>query len=126
MNYIKLFENFNSLSDDIKDILSELSDKESAEVKVRQIERGPNKIIVTIGNELTDLDMISINPLKYQDEFLRLKDFMELNGYKFSSISYDDRGDIKFPKTELGLKGEELFDHLFSIYQTNYIRFYFK
>lgn len=48
MNYIKLFEIFNSLFDDIKDILSEISDKESAEVKVRQIKRGPNKIIVTI------------------------------------------------------------------------------
>lgn len=126
MKTIKLFENFNSLSDDIKDILIEISDIEKAYINVREIKMGPNKIIVTIGDELADLDMISINPSKYKDEFLRLKDFMELNDYEFSSISYDDSGDIKFPKTELGLKGEELFDHLFSIYETNYIRFYFK
>lgn len=33
---------------------------------------GPNKIIVIIGDKLADLDMISINPSKYKDEFLRL------------------------------------------------------
>lgn len=126
MNFIKLFESFNSIQQDIKDILWEIANDNNFHVKVREISRGPNKLIVTLGDELYDLDMVAIDTNKYVDEFIRLKEYMEMNGYKFNSISYDERGELVFPKTLYGLKGEKLFNHLFEIPITNYIRIYFK
>lgn len=126
MNFIKLFEDFNSIQQDVKDILWEIANDNGFDVKVREISRGLNKLIVTLGDELYDLDMVAIDTNKYVDEFLRLKEYMEMNGFKFSSISYDERGEIVYPKTLYGLKDEELFNHLFEIPITNYIRIYFK
>ena len=75
MNFIKLFENFNSIEQDIKDILWEISNDHNFDVKVREISIAstPNRLLVTLGDQLYDLDMVAIDTNKYVDEFLRLK-----------------------------------------------------
>ena len=122
MNYIKLFENFDLLSSDIKDILWEISYDNKIDINVRKISTGPNKLIVTLSNSKSH----GIDVNKYKDDFLRLREYTIINGYQFSSISYDKGGETIYPKILYKLKEKELFNYLFEIPITNYIRLYFK
>lgn len=127
MNFIKLFEKYNYIEEDIKEILWEVSQDNGIHVKVGEISRGLNKLIVTLGDELYDLDIVAINVNKYVNEFLTLNDYMKVNGFKLNDISYDERGELIYLKKLYHIEDEEeLLNHLFQIPVTSYIRIYFK
>ena len=83
---------------------------------------------VRLGDEYADLDMISIVPKDNKDEFLRVYDYMESEGYDFSSMSYDFAGDIVILKiVDIGLGIDAFSNHLFNgIDETCYLKLFFR
>jgi hypothetical protein len=140
MKHLRKF-NESSVEDiksNIEDILSDFSDRYipvdvflSTVVcqKVCSIQLGD--VYEEISLEYADLDMIRIVPKDNKDEFLRIYDYMESEGYDFSSISYDSpgvSGDIVTLRiVDIGLGIDAFSNHLFNgIDETCYLKLFFK
>ena len=72
--------------------------------------------------------MISILPSDNKDEFLRVYDYMESEGYDFSSMSYDADGVVVTLRvTNIGLGIDSFSNHLFNgIDETCYLKLFFR
>jgi hypothetical protein len=72
--------------------------------------------------------MISIVPSDNKDEFLRIFDYMESEGYEFSSMSYDFAGSIIILKSvNIGLGMDAISNQLFNgIDETCYLKLFFR
>jgi hypothetical protein len=139
MKHLRKF-NESSVEDiksNLEDILSDFSDN-YIPVEVRNLreitilpryQHGRRSLFsITLGDEYADLDMISIVPKDNKDEFLRLYDYMESEGYDFSSMSYDFAGDIVILKIEqIGLGIDSFTNQLFNgIDETCYLKLFFR
>ena len=137
MKHLRKF-NESSIEDikgNLEDILSDFSDR-YIPVEVRSIERlglhGESSLCsIYLGDEYADRDMISIVPSDNKDEFLRIYDYMESEGYDFSSISYDSpgvSGDIVTLKVvDIGLGIDAFSNQLFNgIDETCYLVLFFR
>lgn len=129
MKWIKLFENFENISSDIKDILIDIIDdnpnsinrgSSNVTINSREIGGGYNRIVIMISTE----DKINLS--KYKDEILRLDEYLEKKGYVFSSFSYYGNSGIIYPKIVYHIKGRELFNKLLDIGPTRLINIYYK
>ena len=118
MKYLRHLKRFNESNTDessvediksnLEDILSDFSDR-YIPVEVRSIERlglhgGSSLCSIYLGDEYADRDMISIVPSDNKDEFLRIYDYMESEGYDFSSMSYDSTSQSHFGDDIVTLK----------------------
>jgi hypothetical protein len=133
MKHLRKF-NESSVEDiksNIEDILSELSDR-YIPVDVFLSTVVCQKVCsIQLGDEYADRDMISIVPKDNKDEFLRVYDYMESEGYDFSSISYDSSGvsgDIVTLRiVDIGLGIDAFSNHLFNgIDETCYLKLFFR
>ena len=134
MKHLRKF-NESSVEDiksNIEDILSDFSDR-YIPIEVRYVsEHGRSSLCsIRLGDEYADLDMISIVPKDNKDEFLRIYDYMESEGYDFSSMSYDSpgvSGDIVTLKVvDIGLGIDAFSNQLFNgIDETCYLKLFFR
>ena len=85
MKHLRKF-NESSVEDiksNLEDILSDFSDN-YIPVEIRHTTVTKTMVCsVRLGDEYADLDMISIVPKDNKDEFLRVYDYMESEGYDF-------------------------------------------
>jgi hypothetical protein len=84
---------------------------------------------IALGDDIFGLErMISIVPKDNKDEFLRVYDYMESEGYDFSSMSYDSSGDIVTLRiVDIGLGIDSFSNHLFNgIDETCYLKLFFR
>jgi len=132
MKYLRKFNEELSSEEDIKrnleDIFIDFSDRHIP-VEVRHTTVGRKTVCsIRLGDEYADLDMISILPSDNKDEFLRVYDYMESEGYDFSSMSYDFGGDIVTLKVvDIGLGIDAFSNQLFNgIDETCYLKLYFR
>ena len=130
MKHLRKF-NESSVEDiksNLEDILSDFSDN-YIPVEIRHTTVTKTMVCsVRLGDEYADLDMISIVPKDNKDEFLRVYDYMESEGYDFSSMSYDFAGDIVILKiAQIGLGIDAFSNHLFNgIDETCYLKLFFR
>ena len=137
MKHLRKF-NESSVEDiksNIEDILSELSDR-YIPVDVFLSTVVCQKVCsIQLGDEYADRDMISIVPKDNKDEFLRVYDYMESEGYDFSSISYDSPGVsgdwsiniVTLRIVDIGLGIDAFSNHLFNgIDETCYLKLFFR
>ena len=133
MKYLRKF-NESSVEDiksNLEDILSDFSDNYiPVEIKHTTVDR-KTVCSVRLGDEYADLDMIRIVPKDNKDEFLRIYDYMESEGYDFSSMSYDSpgvSGDIvTLGIVDIGLGIDAFSNHLFNgIDETCYLKLFFR
>ena len=130
MKHLRKF-NESSVEDiksNLEDILSDFSDN-YIPVEIRHTTVTKTMVCsVRLGDEYADLDMISIVPKDNKDEFLRVYDYMESEGYDFSSMSYDFAGDIVILKiVDIGLGIDAFSNHLFNgIDETCYLKLFFR
>ena len=130
MKHLRKF-NESSVEDiksNLEDILSDFSDN-YIPVEIRHTTVTKTMVCsVRLGDEYADLDMISIVPKDNKDEFLRVYDYMESEGYDFSSMSYDFAGDIVILKiADIGLGIDAFSNHLFNgIDETCYLKLFFR
>ena len=148
MKYLRHLKRFNESNTDessvediksnLEDILSDFSDR-YIPVEVRSIERlglhgGSSLCSIYLGDEYADRDMISIVPSDNKDEFLRIYDYMESEGYDFSSMSYDYPSQSHFGDdivtlgiVDIGLGIDAFSNHLFNgIDETCYLKLFFR
>lgn len=120
----KLFEssNIEDIRSDINYILLELKDDdESIRVIVQELPHNTNRLSIEIyyNEDIYDInqkDMI-LDTNKYKDELLRLNDYLEMNGYEFSTYNYP------------GVSNDEItndFNKIFEIKPINSISLYYK
>jgi hypothetical protein len=133
MKYLRKF-NESSVEDvksNLEDILSDFSDNYiPVEIKHTTVDR-KTVCSVRLGDEYADIDMIRIVPKDNKDEFLRIYDYMESEGYDFSSMSYDSpgvSGDIVTLRiVDIGLGIDAFSNHLFNgIDETCYLKLFFR
>jgi hypothetical protein len=137
MKHLRKF-NESSVEDmksNIEDILSELSDR-YIPVDVFLSTVVCQKVCsIQLGDEYADLDMIRIVPKDNKDEFLRIYDYMESEGYDFSSMSYDSSGVsgdwsiniVTLRIVDIGLGIDAFSNHLFNgIDETCYLKLFFR
>ena len=130
MKHLRKF-NESSVEDiksNLEDILSDFSDN-YIPVEIRHTTVTKTMVCsVRLGDEYADLDMISIVPKDNKDEFLRVYDYMESEGYDFSSMSYDFAGDIVILKiAQIGLGIDAFSNNLFNgIDETCYLKLFFR
>jgi len=130
MKHLRKF-NESSVEDiksNIEDILSELSDRYiPVEVRNTTVDR-KTVCSIRLGDEYADLDMISILPSDNKDDFLRVYDYMESEGYDFSSMSYDADGVVVTLRvTNIGLGIDAFSNQLFNgIDETCYLKLFFR
>ena len=130
MKYLRKF-NESSVEDikgNLEDILSDFSDRYiPVEVRHTSVDR-KTVCSVALGDEWADLDMIRILPSDNKDEFLRVYDYMESEGYDFSSIIYDFSGDVVTLRvTNIGLGIDAFSNYLFNgIDETCYLKLFFR
>ena len=130
MKHLRKF-NESSVEDiksNLEDILSDFSDN-YIPVEIRHTTVTKTMVCsVRLGDEYADLDMISIVPKDNKDEFLRVYDYMESEGYDFSSMSYDFAGDIVILKiAQIGLGIDSFSNQLFNgIDETCYLKLFFR
>ena len=130
MKHLRKF-NESSVEDiksNLEDILSDFSDN-YIPVEIRHTTVTKTMVCsVRLGDEYADLDMISIVPKDNKDEFLRVYDYMETEGYDFSSMSYDFAGDIVILKiAQIGLGIDSFSNQLFNgIDETCYLKLFFR
>ena len=133
MKHLRKF-NESSVEDiksNLEDILSDFSDNYiPVEIKHTTVDR-KTVCSVALGDEWADLDMIRILPSDNKDEFLRIYDYMESEGYDFSSMSYDSpgvSGDIVTLRiVDIGLGIDAFSNHLFNgIDETCYLKLFFR
>jgi hypothetical protein len=120
----KLFEssNINDIRNDINDILLELKDDDDTiRVVIQELPHNTNRLSIEIyyNEDIYDInqkDMI-LDTNKYKDELLRLNDYLEMNGYEFSTYNYP------------GVSNDEItndFNKIFEIKPINSITLYYK
>ena len=133
MKHLRKF-NESSVEDiksNLEDILSDFSDNYiPVEIKHTTVDR-KTVCSVALGDEWADIDMIRILPSDNKDEFLRIYDYMESEGYDFSSMSYDSpgvSGDIVTLRiVDIGLGIDAFSNHLFNgIDETCYLKLFFR
>jgi hypothetical protein len=135
MKHLRKF-NESSVEDiksNLEDILSDFSDN-YIPVEIRHTTVTKTMAFsIALGDEYAEtsskrLHMISIVPKDNKDEFLRLYDYMESEGYDFSSMSYDFAGDIVILKIEqIGLGIDSFSNQLFNgIDETCYLKLFFR
>ena len=135
MKHLRKF-NESSVEDiksNLEDILSDFSDN-YIPVEIRHTTVTKTMACsIALGDEYAEtsskrLNMISIVPKDNKDEFLRLYDYMESEGYDFSSMSYDFAGDIVILKIEqIGLGIDSFSNQLFNgIDETCYLKLFFR
>ena len=136
MKHLRKF-NESSVEDiksNLEDILSDFSDNYiPVEIKHTTVDR-KTVCSVRLGDEWADLDMISILPSDNKDEFLRIYDYMESEGYDFSSMSYDYPSQSHFGDdivtlriVDIGLGIDAFSNHLFNgIDETCYLKLFFR
>ena len=133
MKHLRKF-NESSVEDiksNLEDILSDFSDNYiPVEIRHTSVDR-KTVCSVALGDEYADLDMIRIVPKDNKDEFLRIYDYMESEGYDFSSMSYDSpgvSGDIVTLRiVDIGLGIDAFSNHLFNgIDETCYLKLFFR
>jgi hypothetical protein len=132
---MKHLRKFNESSEEdiksnIEDILSDFSDRYIPVLVRNTISDGfvrKNVCSIALGDEYADTDMISIVPSDNKDEFLRIFDYMESEGYEFSSMSYDFGGSIIILKSvHIGLGMDAISNQLFNgIDETCYLKLFF-
>jgi hypothetical protein len=120
----KLFEssNIEDIRSDINYILLELKDDdENIRVVIQELPHSINRLSIEIyyNEDIYDInhkDMI-LYTNKYKDELLRLNDYLEMNGYEFSTYNYP------------GVSNDEItndFNKIFEIKPINSISLYYK
>lgn len=130
MKHLRKF-NESSVEDiksNLEDILSEFSDRHiPVLVKHTTVDR-KTVCSVALGDEYADIDMISIIPRDNQDDIIRVFDYMETEGYEFSSLSYDFGGSIIILKSvNIGLGMDAISNQLFNgIDETCYLKLFFR
>ena len=130
MKHLRKF-NESSVEDiksNLEDILSEFSDRHiPVLVKHTTVDR-KTVCSVALGDEYADIDMISIIPRDNQDDIIRVFDYMETEGYEFSSLSYDFDGSIIILKSvNIGLGMDAISNQLFNgIDETCYLKLFFR
>ena len=130
MKHLRKF-NESSVEDiksNLEDILSDFSDNYiPVEIRHTTVDR-KTVCSVALGDEWADLDMISILPSDNKDEFLRIYDYMESEGYDFSSISYDFSGNVVTLRVaNIGLGIDAFSNYLFNgIDETCYLKLFFR
>jgi hypothetical protein len=135
---MKHLRKFNESSEEelkrnLEDIFIDFSDRYiPVEVRHTSVDR-KTVCSIALGDEYAEtsskrLHMISIVPKDNKDEFLRLYDYMESEGYDFSSMSYDFAGDIVILKIEqIGLGIDSFSNQLFNgIDETCYLKLFFR
>lgn len=131
MKHLRKFNESSSPEDiksNLEDIFIDFSDRHIP-VEVRHTTVTKTMVCsVRLGDEYADLDMISIVPKDNKDEFLRVYDYMESEGYDFSSMSYDFAGDIVILKiAQIGLGIDSFSNQLFNgIDETCYLKLFFR
>jgi hypothetical protein len=132
MKHLRKFNEELSSEEDIKrnleDIFIDFSDRHiPVEVRHTTVDR-KTVCSVRLGDEYADLDMISILPSDNKDEFLRVYDYMESEGYDFSTIIYDfDGTEIILKAVNIGLGIDAFSNHLFNgIDETCYLKLFFR
>ncbi len=116
------------IKSNLEDILSEFSDRHiPVLVKHTTVDR-KTVCSVALGDEYADIDMISIIPRDNQDDIIRVFDYMETEGYEFSSLSYDFGGSIIILKSvNIGLGMDSISNQLFNgIDETCYLKLFFR
>ncbi len=116
------------IKSNLEDILSEFSDRHiPVLVKHTTVDR-KTVCSVALGDEYADIDMISIIPRDNQDDIIRVFDYMETEGYEFSSLSYDFGGSIIILKSvNIGLGMDAISNQLFNgIDETCYLKLFFR
>ena len=131
MKHLRKFNESSSTEDiksNVEDIFIDFSDRHIP-VEVRHTTVTKTMVCsVRLGDEYADLDMISILPSDNKDEFLRVYDYMESEGYDFSSMSYDADGVVVTLRvTNIGLGIDSFSNHLFNgIDETCYLKLFFR
>ena len=132
MKYLRKFNEELSSEEDIKrnleDIFIDFSDRHIP-VEVRHTTVGRKTVCsIRLGDEYADLEMISILPSDNKDEFLRVYDYMESEGYDFSTIIYDFVGtEIILSAVNIGLGIGSFSNQLFNgIDETCYLKLLFR
>ena len=103
-------------------------------IEVKSNIREDDRIIISIGDEFADLDMLSIDVLKYEDTLLRAIEYIESKGYRFIVFTYDYRGVMQIVRdgeTNANINGEQFKIELTTMLinntpPTNYLRLFFK
>jgi hypothetical protein len=139
MRYLRKFNEELSSEEDIKrnleDILIDFSDRHIPVIVRHTISDGFSRgcyhayyYSIALGDEHADIDMISIVPSDNKDEFLRIFDYMESEGYEFSSMSYDFGGSIIILNSvHIGLGMDAISNQLFNgIDETCYLKLFFR
>ena len=133
MKHLRKF-NESSVEDikgNLEDILSDFSDNYiPVEIRHTSVDR-KTVCSIALGDEYADIDMIRIVPKDNKDEFLRIYDYMESEGYDFSSMSYDSpgvSGDIVTLRiVDIGLGIDSFSNQLFNgIDETCYLKLFFR
>jgi hypothetical protein len=132
MKHLRKFNEELSSEEDIKrnleDIFIDFSDRHiPVEVRHTTVDR-KTVCSIRLGDEYADLDMISILPSDNKDEFLRVYDYMESEGYDFSTIIYDfDGTEIILKAVNIGLGIGSFSNQLFNgIDETCYLKLFFR
>ena len=142
MKYLRKFNEELSSEEDIKsnieDIFIDFSDRHIP-VTVRYVSRfftsASLPFWITLGDDNNFNErMISIVPKDNKDEFLRIYDYMESEGYDFSSVSYDFGGDnhhsgdiVTLKVVDIGLGIDAFSNQLFNgIDETCYLKLSFR
>ena len=137
MKHLRKFNESSSPEDiksNIEDIFIDFSDRHiPVEVRHTTVDR-KTVCSIALGDEYADLDMIRIVPKDNKDEFLRIYDYMESEGYDFSSMSYDYPSQSHFGDdivtlgiVDIGLGIDAFSNHLFNgIDETCYLKLFFR
>ena len=131
MKHLRKFNESSSPEDiksNLEDIFIDFSDRHiPVEVRHTTVDR-KTVCSIALGDEYADLDMISILPSDNKDEFLRVYDYMESEGYDFSSMSYDADGVVvTLSVTNIGLGIDAFSNYLFNgIDETCYLKLFFR
>ena len=147
MRFIKDFKLFESMSDEISNKIFESNDiaKETVEDLLRDLSDNDIPVDVYLNTypfpvnisgcavTLGTAPMFVVNrdifiPSDYKDVFLRVFDYMELEGYELSSLMYEFKGEIQTLRiTNTGLGIDAISNQLFNgIDETCYLKLYFR
>ena len=134
MKYLKtykIFENIDEISQNINDIFIELKDKNpKVRIVTDRITGGPNKLKITFNDYSGPTIRIRMGDIK--DELIRLRDYLEMEGYQFVTFNYVERGVIKYARSEFSgnggwaRKSSDMFKYLFDIYSVDNLHLYFR
>jgi len=136
MKQLRKFNEELSSTEEIKrnleDILIDFSDRHIPVDVHMTVTHRPKRYIgceITLGTEpmfVVNRDIFITSD--YKDEFLRVFDYMESEGYDFSSLMYEFKGEIQTLRiTNIGLGIDAISNQLFNgIDETCYLNLYFR